>query len=96
MGIAQNRRITSTLRNKGTVQCSTWSFKQLSPRYKWFVVVTRQDSFGWGNNISKLEEDYALVVTVSDKENQQAELYNKISEIIEIRTRERTRGQSKV
>jgi hypothetical protein len=91
-----NRRITSTLRNKGTVQCSTWSFKQLSPRYKWFVVVTRQDSFGWGNNISKLEENYALVVTVSDKENQQAELYNKISEIIEIRTRERTRGQSKI
>ncbi|EKO3914041.1 S8 family peptidase [Vibrio metschnikovii] len=86
-----NRRITSALRNKGTVQCSSWSFKQLSPRYKWFVVVTRQDSFGWGDNMSNLEEDYALVVTVTDKENQQAELYSQISEIIQLRARARGR-----
>lgn len=79
----KNRTISSELRSKGSVQCSKWNFKKLSPDYKWFVVVTRQDSAGWGNSLSADVEEYALVVTVTDRENDEARLYSQISQRIE-------------
>jgi hypothetical protein len=86
-----NRSISSELRGKGTVQCSTWNFKKLSPDFKWFVVVTRQDASGWGDTLSDKEEKYALVVTVTDRENENAQLYTQISQRIEQQVRERVR-----
>lgn len=87
---APNRVITSELRAKGTVQSSIWELKQLSPRYKWFVVITRQDA-EWGKDISKEKEKYALVVTVTDRDNEKAQLYTQISQRIQERERLRTR-----
>jgi hypothetical protein len=86
-----NRTISSELRSKGTVQCSTWNFKKLSPDFKWFVVVTRQDAAGWGSSLSAEFENYALVVTVTDRENENAQLYTQISQRIEQQVRTRAR-----
>src|SRR5690606_33230240 len=72
-----NRDITAELRSKGTVQSSTWRMKQRNPNEKWFVVVTRQDR-DWGEALSLEQEDYALVVTVTDRENEHAQLYTQI------------------
>lgn len=87
-----NRVISSELRSKGTAQCSQWTFKKLKPNDKWFVVVTRQDASGWGNTLSFEEESYSLVVTVTDRENEEAQLYTQISQQIEIKQRARARG----
>lgn len=86
-----NREISMELRNKGTAQCSHWNFKQLSPKYKWFVVVTRQDAFGWGDTLNLEDESYSLVVTVTDRESEEAQLYAQISQQIEIKQRVRAR-----
>lgn len=86
-----NRTISSELRNKGTVQCSTWNFKKLSPDFKWFVVVTRQDAAGWGSALSAELENYALVVTVTDRENENAQLYTQISQRIQQQIRARAK-----
>ncbi|MDO8342155.1 MAG: S8 family peptidase [Cellvibrio sp.] len=84
-----NRDISAVLRGKGTVQSSTWRVRQRKPTEKWFVVVTRQDK-DWGE--SRLElEDYALVVTVTDRENENAQLYTQISQRIEQQIRARAR-----
>ena len=86
-----NRKITSQEREKGTVQSSIWEFRQLSPNDKWFVVVTRQDK-DWGALLCKESEDYALVVTVSDHENQEVQLYAQI----QTRIREQARVRARV
>jgi hypothetical protein len=83
-----NRDITAELRGRGTVQSSTWRMKQRSPDEKWFVVVTRQDR-DWGEAMSLALENYALVVTVTDRENEHAELYTQIVQRIELRGRAR-------
>ena len=74
---ASNRTITSQERERCTVQSSIWTLKQLSPKQKWFVVVTRQDK-EWGRAICLDEENYALVVSVSDRENLEARLHAQI------------------
>jgi len=89
-----NRDITSTLRNKGTVQSATWLFRQFNSRAilknkKLFVVVTRHD-FPWGESLSAAEEKYALVAAFRDRENEEAKLYT------QIRTRLKARGRAKV
>jgi hypothetical protein len=86
-----NRTITAQLRSKGTVQASLWEFRQLSPKVKWFVVVTRQDRPDWGNDLCLEEEPYALVVTVTDRDNAEAQLYTQIQSRIQIQERERAR-----
>src|SRR5690606_34910012 len=69
---ATGRTITSDTRSKGTVQSSIWQFKHRNPSEKWFVVVTRQDK-DWGSHSPCLDQEpYALVVTATDRENQQA------------------------
>ena len=83
-----NREISSTEREKGTVQSSIWQFRQLSPKYKWFIVVSRQDK-DWGVPFCKEVEDYALVATVSDRDNQDVKLYTQIQ--VRIREQERAR-----
>jgi hypothetical protein len=81
----QNRTISSKLRDKGTVQSSTWELKQ--PRnsdYNYYLVVTRND-FSWGEKISKIEEEYSLVIVIKDIEAKEAKLYSQIKEKITIR-----------
>ena len=85
-----NRIISSELRSKGTVQSSVWNLKQLSPRFKWFVIVTRQD-FDWGSEMSEENEPYALVVTITDRDNEKAQLYTQISQRIQEKERLRNR-----
>lgn len=85
-----NRQVTSQEREKGTVQSSVWEFRQLSPNDKWFVVVTRQDK-DWGTLLCKEAEDYAMVVTVSDRENNKVQLYTQIQTRIREQTRIRAR-----
>jgi subtilisin family serine protease len=85
-----NRDISAELRSKGTVQSSTWRIRQPKPTEKWFVVVTRQDK-DWGESLSLELEDYALVVTVTDRENENAQLYTQISQRIEQQIRARAR-----
>lgn len=87
---AADRTITSQQREKGTLQSSIWKFRQLKPSEKWFVVVTRQDK-EWGGMQCAEFENYALVVTVSDRENQQAELYAQIQDRIRAQARIRAR-----
>ncbi len=83
-----NRTISSAQRDKGTVQPSIFTLKQLKPNEKWFVVVTRKDK-EWGMNECLEEEEYALVVTVTDKDNQEAQLYTQIQ--LRIREQEQVR-----
>lgn len=86
----RNRCISAQLRDKGTVQSSVWRFRRRSPNEKWFVVVTRQDR-DWGTAISLEQEPYALVVTVTDKDNEKAQLYTQIRQRIQEQQRARAR-----
>jgi len=83
-----NRCISATQRDKGTVQSSVWRFRRRNPIEKWFVVVTRQDR-EWGGHLSLEQEPYALVVTVTDRDNEQAQLYTQISQRIQEQERVR-------
>lgn len=87
-----NRDIGTDLRDKGTVQSATWRMKQRNPNEKWFVVVTRQDR-DWGAALCHELEPYALAVTVTDRENENAQLYTQISQRIEQQLRTRARVQ---
>ena len=88
---ANNRSVSSVLRNKGTVQSATWCFKQFNSNAKLknkrlFVVVTRHD-FPWGELHSATKEDYALVVAFRDRENEEARLYTQIRNRLQARMR---------
>lgn len=87
---APNRTITCQERERGTVQSSIWTLKQLSPKQKWFVVVTRQDK-EWGRAFCLDEESYALVVSVNDHENLEARLYAQIQARIREQVQARVR-----
>ena len=75
----RNRSISKELREKGTAQCSIWTRKTFKPNEKWFVVVSRND-YEWGKPLCNQLENYALVVTVTDRENEHAQLYSQISQ----------------
>jgi hypothetical protein len=90
---ANNRNVTSDQRNRGTVQGGRWRFIQFNANAKLkqkhlFVVVTRND-FAWAEPHSATEEDYALVVTFRDRENEQARLYTQIRNRLQARVRGR-------
>lgn len=93
-----NRDISAQQRNRGTVQSSRWTFKKRNPDEKWFVVVIRQDR-EWNHPDVLDEEPYALVVTVADRDNENAQLYTQIQALIaqqaEARERQRTRLQAR-
>lgn len=84
-----NRCISAQLRDKGTVQSSVWRFRRRNPSEKWFVVVTRQDR-DWGELLSMEQEPYALVVTATDRDNEQAKLYTQIRQRIQEQERVRS------
>ena len=74
-----------------SLQSSVWRFRRRNPTEKWFVVVTRQDR-DWGEAISQEQEPYALVVTVTDRDNEHAQLYTQIS--LRIQEQERVRART--
>ncbi len=76
-----NRDISAQTRSRGTVQSSRWTFQQRKPDEKWFVVVIRQDR-EWSHPDVLDKEPYALVVTVADRDNEKADLYNQIQALI--------------
>lgn len=83
------RGLSETVRSRGTVQASTWTFVQPSSTVRessWFVVVTRNDP-PWGEKLSSDREGYALVVTLADRDAERPRLYTRI----EARLRERVR-----
>ncbi|HIE8535554.1 TPA: S8 family peptidase [Klebsiella variicola subsp. variicola] len=86
-----NRSITAQQRDHGTLQSSSWTFKSRSPNEKWFVVVTRNDC-EWGASLNNQYESYALVVTATDRENAEANLYAEI----EARIREQERSRARI
>lgn len=74
----------------GTVQASTWAIKR-SRTEKLFVTVTRNDH-AWGIPLFTLEEEpYALVIRMSDRENEEARLYTEIRAQLQARERARVR-----
>jgi len=74
----------------GTVQASTWAIKR-SRKEKLFVAVTRNDH-AWGIPPLTLEEEpYALVIRMSDRENEEARLYTEIRAQLQVRERARVR-----
>ncbi|WP_043307932.1 S8 family peptidase [Pseudomonas sp. ML96] len=75
-----SRDIPEQMRNHGTVQSSRWTFKQGKPGEKWFVVVARVDK-DWSPSAAE-KESYSLVVTVADRDNEQAQLYTQIQQRI--------------
>lgn len=85
-----NRTVSAQQRERGTVQSSVWTFRQRNPDEKWFIVITRQDR-DWGEAFSSEQEPYALVVTATDRDNEQAQLYTQIQ--AQIREQERVRAR---
>jgi hypothetical protein len=90
---APNRGVSAQVRDKGTVQSSVWRFRQLKQHEKWFVVVTRQDK-DWGAQLCIEAEPYALVVTVTDRENEKAQLYTQIETRLLARQQARARART--
>jgi hypothetical protein len=78
------RDISSERRNPGSVQSSVWKRQQLNPKTRWFVVVTRDDP-AWGTVLCEEEEPYALVASVTDRENAEARLYTQIQQRLQQR-----------
>jgi hypothetical protein len=89
-----NRDISAQQRSRGTVQSSKWTFKQRDPKEKWFVVVIRQDR-EWNHQDVLDQEPYALVVTVADRDNEQAQLYTEIQTIIELQVQAREEARQR-
>jgi len=82
-------------RSKGTVQADFWRFTQFSSNsnlltQKLFIVVTRND-FPWGESMCGTEEEYSLVVSLRDQENEDARLYSRIKTVLETRLPVRVR-----
>ena len=87
----QGRSTTIQERSRGTVQASTWQFKQPSKKLRqsrWVVVVTRNDP-AWGERLSSEREKYALAVVLADRQAGQARLYHQVR--AEVRTRLRAK-----
>ncbi|QOQ83851.1 S8 family peptidase [Comamonas thiooxydans] len=95
---AANRDISAQLRGRGTVQSSRWTLRQCKPGEKWFVVVVRQDR-DWNPSAAE-KESYSLVVTVTDRDNEHAQLYTQIKERVEqqvlARELQRAQGSARV
>ncbi|MCP4407714.1 MAG: S8 family peptidase [Gammaproteobacteria bacterium] len=88
-----NASVKSTVRSKGTVQSATWHFRQFNARSKLrterlFVVITRNDQ-PWGEELTSVEEPYALVACFRDRENQNARLFTQLRNRLQERVRAR-------
>ena len=94
---AAGRRFSETVRSRGTVQASTWTFKRPSQSVRdqsWFVVVTRNDP-AWGTNLSREREPYALAVVLDDRREQLRLHATRLYTQIEARLRARARGRAR-
>ena len=83
-------------RSKGANQADFWRFVQFNAdsrlrNQKLFVVVTRND-FPWGESLCDFEENYSLLVSLRDRENESARLYTKIKAQLEARLGLRARA----
>jgi len=78
-----------TKRSFGTVQASTWVIKRSRSKHL-FVAVTRNDP-AWGEALTAIEEPYALVIRLADRENEEARLYTEIRAQLQARERARQR-----
>jgi len=88
---SNQRNVTEQRRSYGTLQCSTWNFKQVNARErlkKFFVVVTRHD-YPWAEKNLPEKEAYSLVVNLRDKENEKAILLQQVEAILQGRVRAR-------
>ncbi|MBF0165520.1 MAG: S8 family peptidase [Magnetococcales bacterium] len=93
---SSHRMIGSFKRGKGTVQADKWHFDKFIStsslrKKKLFIVVTRND-FPWGEPLCATEEEYALVVCLSDRKNEEARLYTEIKNQLQARIRGRVKG----
>lgn len=87
----RNREVTEQKRSHGTVQASTWTFKQPSQSVRessWFVVVTRKDP-AWGESLASEREAYALTVKLLDRLAEQPRLYTRVEARLRARFRAR-------
>lgn len=87
---SNNREVGSETRDRGTVQSDVWRLKRPNKGEKWFVVVLRND-YAWAENMCDFEEPYALVVSVADRENEQAQLYTRIRQQLQQKVQARQR-----
>ena len=87
------RDITQDDRSRGTLQSSTWTYNQFGKPRKLFLVVTRQDQ-PWAQNQVNDEESYALAISITDRENEEARLYQQISE--KLQAREQVKQRAKI
>ncbi len=88
---SNQRNVTEQRRNYGTLQCSTWNFKQVNARErlkKFFIVVTRHD-YVWAEKLLQEPESYSLVVNLRDKENEEARLLQQVNVVLQGRVRAR-------
>lgn len=90
------RNISSARRNRGTLQSATWRFK--APRsadvFKLFLVVTRHDS-NW-SDVKATPEPYALSISIQDRENASARLYQQIQQQLQAREQARIGVRARV
>jgi subtilisin family serine protease len=87
------RDITQDDRSRGTLQSSTWTYNQFGKPRKLFLIVTRQDQ-PWAQNQVNDEESYALAISITDRENEEARLYQQISE--KLQAREQVKQRAKI
>lgn len=88
-----NRWISNELRQKGTLQVSRWNFKGVPRRKKLYVVVTRQDK-PWARSNPDEFEEYALAVSIDDRENKTANLYQAVRAVLQARADARVRART--
>jgi DNA-binding helix-hairpin-helix protein with protein kinase domain len=90
--VSAGQTIGKETRKPGTLQSSSWTFKDVSRgQPKLFIVVTRQDAT-WSAQ-QETDEPYALAVVIRDRENQSVNLYERVAAMVQVRaqTRERAR-----
>lgn len=87
------RDITQDDRSRGTLQSSRWKFNKFQKSRKLFVVVTRQDQ-PWASDQVKEIENYALVISITDRENEEARLYQQISN--KLQAKEQIKQRAKI
>jgi len=90
--IGGKRDLTQEDRSRGTLQSSTWTFSQFNKPRKLFLAVTRQDQ-AWAANQVNQFENYALAISITDREHENARLYEQISQTLQARDKVKQRAQ---
>lgn len=90
---ANKRDLTQDIRSRGTLQSTTWSFNQFNIPRKLFLVVTRQDQ-PWATEQVNEFENYALSISITDRENEEARLYQQISQQLQAREQAKQRAKA--